>query len=87
MAPRKGNEPGSWELGEKKEGETRVRRSYCVKELVTREPPLPPFFHPLCLARSVGSGGRGSEEGELPGESSVGRGELRMGWGSWSGCC
>ncbi|KAL7413055.1 long-chain-fatty-acid-CoA-ligase [Mrakia frigida] len=42
MAPRKGNELGSWEVDPKSpqpKGETRARRSYCVKELVTQ--PLP----------------------------------------------
>jgi len=40
MAPRKGNELGSWEVdptSPQPKGETRARRSYCVKELVTRE--------------------------------------------------
>jgi hypothetical protein len=43
MAPRQGNEPGSWELdasSPKVEGETRIRRSYCAKnELITRSSP------------------------------------------------
>jgi len=40
MAPRKPNQPASWELDadkQKPEGETRVRRSYAVKELITCE--------------------------------------------------
>ncbi len=40
MAPRKGNEPASWEVDAdkpKREGETRVRRSYATKDLVLRE--------------------------------------------------
>lgn len=40
MAPRKNNEPASWELDADKpkpEGETRIRRSYASKELVLRE--------------------------------------------------
>lgn len=40
MAPRKGNEPGSWEVDADKPkpaDSTRTRRSFCVKELVTRE--------------------------------------------------
>lgn len=45
MAPRKGNQAGSWELGDKVDGETKVRRSYCVKELVTRQfSPFSPSF-------------------------------------------
>ncbi|CED85600.1 Acyl-CoA synthetase [Phaffia rhodozyma] len=42
MAPRKGNENGSWELDPDltpSKGETKTRRSYCVKDLVTQ--PLP----------------------------------------------
>lgn len=40
MAPRKRNEPASWELDADKpkpNGSTRTRRSYCTKELTTRE--------------------------------------------------
>lgn len=40
MAPRKNNEPASWELDADKpkpEGETRIRRSYAAKDLVLRE--------------------------------------------------
>lgn len=40
MAPRKRNEPASWEVDADKpkpEGSTRIRRSYCAKELATRE--------------------------------------------------
>lgn len=40
MAPRKNKELASWEVDADKpkpEGETRVRRAYCVKDLVTRE--------------------------------------------------
>jgi hypothetical protein len=40
MAPRKPNQPASWEIDadkQKPEGETRVRRSYAVKELITCE--------------------------------------------------
>jgi len=40
MAPRKNNEPASWELDADKpkpEGETRIRRCYAVKELTTSE--------------------------------------------------
>jgi len=40
MAPRKNNESASWELDADKpkpEGETRIRRSYAVKELLTRK--------------------------------------------------
>ncbi|WOO80640.1 Long-chain-fatty-acid--CoA ligase 2 [Vanrija pseudolonga] len=39
MAPRKNNEPASWEVDADKpkpEGETRARRSYCVKDLTLR---------------------------------------------------
>jgi long-chain acyl-CoA synthetase len=51
MAPRKGKEPASWEVDANKpkpEGETRVRRSYAVKELTTRKFPL--FPSPALLA-------------------------------------
>lgn len=51
MAPRKGKEPASWEVDANKpkpEGETRVRRSYAVKELTTREFPFPSL--PLLLS-------------------------------------
>ena len=40
MAPRKNNESASWELDANKpkpDGETRIRRSYAVKELLTRK--------------------------------------------------
>lgn len=40
MAPRKNNEPASWEVNADKpkpEGETRVHRSYSVKELTLRK--------------------------------------------------
>lgn len=40
MAPRKNKEPASWEVDADKpkpDGETRVRRAYCVKDLVTRK--------------------------------------------------
>ena len=43
MAPRKHNEKASWEVDADKpkpQGETRARRSYCVKELVTSESSL-----------------------------------------------
>jgi long-chain acyl-CoA synthetase len=42
MAPRKGKQAASWEVDADKpkpDGETRIRRSYCTKELVTRECP------------------------------------------------
>lgn len=61
MAPRKNNESASWELDANKpkpDGETRIRRSYAVKELLTRKSPaitkggnadhiLPPPHPPL----------------------------------------
>jgi long-chain acyl-CoA synthetase len=40
MAPRQNNESASWELDANKpkpDGETRIRRSFAVKELLTRE--------------------------------------------------
>jgi hypothetical protein len=40
MAPRKNNEPASWEVDADKpkpEGETRARRAYCVKDLTLRK--------------------------------------------------
>lgn len=59
MAPRKGNELGSWELpGEKKAGETKVRRSYCVKELVTRTSPVAPPSPAHTVARMAYIGAR-----------------------------
>lgn len=49
MAPRKGNEPASWEVDAKSpkpDGETRVRRSYCVKDLITGKRPKTNGAHP-----------------------------------------
>lgn len=59
MAPRKGKEAASWEVDADKpkpEGETRVRRSYAVKELTTRKyllhSPTLPTFHPSHISPS-----------------------------------
>ncbi|ORY26175.1 long-chain-fatty-acid-CoA-ligase [Naematelia encephala] len=60
MAPRKRNEPASWEVDADKpkpDGETRVRRSYCVKELLTQPAPGIDTVHDVLLyaARTHGS--------------------------------
>lgn len=69
MAPRKGNQAGSWELGDKVDGETKVRRSYCVKELVTRQfsPVSPPLlsFLPSATRLSLGAISKGRAESVL----------------------
>ncbi|GHJ89328.1 hypothetical protein NliqN6_5730 [Naganishia liquefaciens] len=52
MAPRKHNEKASWEVDADKpkpQGETRARRSYCVKELVTSPAPGIETIHDIAL--------------------------------------
>lgn len=60
MAPRKGNQPASWEVDADKPaptGETRARRSYCVQDLITSPAPGIETMHDLILyaARTHGS--------------------------------
>ncbi|KAK4685986.1 long-chain acyl-CoA synthetase, partial [Tremellales sp. Uapishka_1] len=60
MAPRKHNESASWEVDADKpkpEGETRPRRSYCIKELTTQPAPGIETIHDVFLyaARTHGS--------------------------------
>ncbi|WWD03296.1 hypothetical protein V865_001347 [Kwoniella europaea PYCC6329] len=60
MAPRKNKEPASWEVDADKpkpEGETRVRRSYCIKDLVTQPAPGIDTVHDVMLyaAKTHGS--------------------------------
>ncbi|WVN87664.1 uncharacterized protein L203_102850 [Cryptococcus depauperatus CBS 7841] len=60
MAPRKNKEPASWEVDADKpmpHGETRVRRSYCVKDLVTQPAPGVDTVHDILLyaAKTHGS--------------------------------
>ncbi|WVW84190.1 hypothetical protein I302_106220 [Kwoniella bestiolae CBS 10118] len=52
MAPRKNKEPASWEVDADKpkpEGQTRVRRAYCVKDLVTQPAPGIDTVHDVML--------------------------------------
>ncbi|ODO08424.1 long-chain acyl-CoA synthetase [Cryptococcus wingfieldii CBS 7118] len=52
MAPRKNKEAASWEVNKdtpKPQGETRPRRAYCVKELVTEPAPGVTTVHDLLL--------------------------------------
>ncbi|ODN72837.1 hypothetical protein, variant [Cryptococcus amylolentus CBS 6039] len=52
MAPRKNKEAASWEVNKDKpkpQGETRARRAYCVKELVTEPAPGVTTVHDLLL--------------------------------------
>ncbi|KAJ9118582.1 hypothetical protein QFC22_003802 [Naganishia vaughanmartiniae] len=60
MAPRKNNQPASWELDASSpapKGETRVRRSYCVTDLVTGPAPGIETVHDIALyaARTHGT--------------------------------
>ncbi|WVQ81778.1 hypothetical protein IAT38_003903 [Cryptococcus sp. DSM 104549] len=60
MAPRKNKEAASWEVDADKpkpDGETRTRRSYCVKELVTQPAPGIDTVHDVMLyaAKTHGS--------------------------------
>ncbi|OXB35281.1 hypothetical protein LQV05_006035 [Cryptococcus neoformans] len=60
MAPRKNKEPASWEVDADKpkpDGETRIRRAYCVKDLVTQPAPGIDTVHDLLLyaAKTHGS--------------------------------
>ncbi|WWC69937.1 uncharacterized protein I206_103881 [Kwoniella pini CBS 10737] len=60
MAPRKNKEAASWEVDADKpkpEGETRIRRAYCVKDLVTQPAPGIDTVHDVMLyaAKTHGS--------------------------------